>query len=330
MDNFTHSLTGWAIGQAGLKNKSRKGLAALILGANAPDIDVFFGGMACLPLATHRGATHSLVSGIWVLPVLLAALLWAFDRWQVARGATFKSGLPMRPGWLLILSFIGVVSHPLLDLQTSYAVQLLSPFSNDWFHSESLFIIDVWLWTALSFAIWLSRRREKRGEARWMHPARAVLAVMAAYIAMNTGISVQAKQVAERAPALARPDVIFSSIEPAIFWRRKLVWREGEMIRRATYDPLRSPGRVFDVLPPVPTNMADPLARAGMAATPDIARFMRWSVMSMAVVKREGCTATVTYGDARFGDPRVAERFTHRVVLSTGAPGCPPLGSVMP
>ena len=63
MDNITHSLTGWALGQAGLKQKTRKGLAALILAANAPDIDVFFQWAPWEPLATHRGVTHSLIGG---------------------------------------------------------------------------------------------------------------------------------------------------------------------------------------------------------------------------------------------------------------------------
>ena len=56
MDNFTHSLVGWALGQAGLKTKTRKGLAALILGANMPDIDVFFQWVSWAPLAMHRGS----------------------------------------------------------------------------------------------------------------------------------------------------------------------------------------------------------------------------------------------------------------------------------
>ena len=64
VDNFTHSLAGWALGQTGLKRKTRKGLAALILGANMPDIDVFFGWVPWAPLATHRGWTHSLVGGV--------------------------------------------------------------------------------------------------------------------------------------------------------------------------------------------------------------------------------------------------------------------------
>ena len=145
MDNLTHSLAGWALGQAGLKTKTRKGLAALILGANMPDIDVFFGWVAWEPLATHRGFTHGLVGGVLLMPPLLAGLLWGLDRWQVSRGARFKSGLAMHFGWLVALSYIGALSHPLLDWQTTYSVQLLSPLSDKWFHADTLFIIDVWI-----------------------------------------------------------------------------------------------------------------------------------------------------------------------------------------
>ena len=89
MDNVTHSLAGWALGQAGLKAHSRKGLAALILGANMPDIDVFFDAVPWAPLAMHRGFTRGLVGGVLLMPPLLAGLLWLFDRWQVERGAAF-------------------------------------------------------------------------------------------------------------------------------------------------------------------------------------------------------------------------------------------------
>ena len=85
--DLTHSMAGWALGQAGLKTKTRKGLAALILGANMPDIDVFFGNAPWDPLAIHRGFTHGLVGGVLVMPPILAGLLWLLDRWH-ARGAS--------------------------------------------------------------------------------------------------------------------------------------------------------------------------------------------------------------------------------------------------
>ena len=91
-------MAGWALGQAGLKTKTRKGLAALILAANMPDIDVFFGNAPWDPLAIHRGFTHGLVGGVLVMPPVLAGLLLLLDKWQVGRGTEFKSGLAMRFG----------------------------------------------------------------------------------------------------------------------------------------------------------------------------------------------------------------------------------------
>ena len=156
-------MAGWALGQAGLKTTTRKGLAALILGANMPDIDVFFGNAPWDPLAIHRGFTHGIVGGVLVMPPILAGLLWLLDRWQIGRGATFKSGLPMRFGWLVALCYLGALTHPLLDMLTTYSVQLLSPFSNRWYHADGLFIIDVWLWLLLAIGIGVSKRREQKG-----------------------------------------------------------------------------------------------------------------------------------------------------------------------
>jgi hypothetical protein len=75
MDNVTHSLVGWTLGQTGLKRRTCKGLAALILGANAPDIDVFLGWVPWPSLATHRGLAHSFFGGVLVLPPLFVGIL---------------------------------------------------------------------------------------------------------------------------------------------------------------------------------------------------------------------------------------------------------------
>jgi inner membrane protein len=310
MDNFTHSLTGWALGQAGLKDQSRKGLAALILGANMPDIDVLFGWVSWAPLAMHRGFTHGLVGGVLVMPPFLAGLLWLLDRWQVKRGALFKSGLPMHLGWLVALSYIGAISHPLLDLQTTYAVQLLSPFSDLWFHNDALFIIDVWLWTGLAFAIGLSRRREREG-GDWWRPAQVGLAAAVAYITLNSGISLLAKRALTASSAANNPDALFATIEPALFWKRELVWRENGRIGRARYDPVSG---LHQVQPAVPDNMDHPLVRRA-SRDREAADFLRWSVVPIATIERSPCNATVSFGDARFGSPRVSARFLRTVTL---------------
>jgi len=318
VDNITHSLVGWTLGQTGLKTKTRKGLAALILGANMPDIDVFLGWVPWAPLAVHRGWTHSLVGGVLLMPPLLAGLLWLLDRWQLRRGAEFKSGLAMQFRWLVALSYIGAISHPLLDWQNSYAIQLFSPFTNQWFHNDALFIIDPWIWVALALAVWLSRRRERRGVGDWGRPAVAALAVLVAYVGANSAVSARAKSL----PFARAPDVVVATPEPLRFWRREVIWREYGAIARGTFDPFLSLRRFASQTPPEPDGMADPIAREGMDGSRAVIAFMRWSILPMARVERGPCTARVLYEDARFGGRPTVRIMRLSTTVPTGGVGC--------
>ncbi len=318
MDNLTHSLAGWALGQAGLKTVTRKGLAALILGANMPDVDVFFGWAPWEPLAMHRGVTHSLVGGVVLMPPLLAGLLLLLDRWQVQRGAQFKSGLAMRPAWLLALCYLGALTHPLLDLMTTYSVQLLSPFSGAWYHSDGLFIIDIWLWLLLGGAIILSRRREQAGRP-WARPVQAAIAATLVYIGINLAITDRAV-AAVAAVSNGQARSIFASPQPALSWRRQMVWRQGDCYRQARFDPL-SPGiRPFGGCTPV--NLDDPLIQAARRRDPGLRDFLRWSVLPFASIERQRCQAQVTIGDARYLDLVGRSRFVHETTVPNGGPGC--------
>ena len=318
MDNFTHSLAGWAVGQAGLKTKSRKGLAALILGANMPDIDVFFGWVGWPPLAMHRGFTHGLLGGVLLMPPMLAGLLLLLDRWQLKRGKSFKSGLAMHPGWLLALAYLGTLTHPLLDLQTTYAVQLLSPFSAAWYHTDSLFIIDAWVWTALAGTIAWSRWREKQGrECR--QPVQAAIAAVLVYISFNAGLSQTAREaVAQRTPAATD---IFASPPPILFWQRSMAWHEGRNIGRAEFHPFG--GGLMPSEPPQPDGMDDPIVRQILATRPAMRSFLGWSILPIATVERTKCKATVSIGDARYleGGSRHS-RLERQIVTAIPGPGC--------
>src|SRR5206468_10791341 len=94
----------------GLKRRSRFAFAACLLGANAPDIDVF--APLVLPvqgIEFHRGPVH----GIFAWPILAAgivAILWLVDRlWRPPDAA------PLRAGALFVVAFLAVLSHPFLD-----------------------------------------------------------------------------------------------------------------------------------------------------------------------------------------------------------------------
>jgi inner membrane protein len=319
VDNITHSLTGWALGQAGLKTQTRKGLAVLILGANMPDIDVFFGSAGWEPLAMHRGFTHGLVGGVLVMPPMLAGLLWLLDRWQIGRGATFKSGLPMRFGWLVALAYLATLTHPLSDLLTTYSVQLLAPISTAWFHADALFIIDVWIWLLLGGSIAWSRIREEKGRA-WRRPVQAALAIAVAYIGINLIISQRAYAAVHRWAGERPVEAMFASPPPVTSWRRGLVWREGDCYRWSSFDPLaRTFGPVSNCRP---TNMNDPMVREAVRRDPALAKFLRWSILPLAEVERSRCSVGVEIGDARYQDFRSRSRLSRESVVPTGGRGC--------
>lgn len=317
MDNLTHSLTGWALAETGLKRRTRKGLAACVLAANMPDIDVFFGWAPWQPLATHRGFTHGLVGGVLLMPPLLAGLLWLLDRWQTRGGAQFAAGLPMRFGWLVLLCYLGALTHPLLDLQNTYAVQLLSPASVRWFHTDGLFIVSPWLLAMLGGGIWLARRRRRS------LPALVGLAGAIGFVALNVGISSLAWKAPTRDVPYANPDRIFASPEPIAFWRRDLFWRQNGLVSFGRYDPLRSPTGLVSHGQSIPDRMDEPLVRRAAASTPEVRKFLAWSQLPVAAVKLQGCMARVNFGDARFSGPALSRNFNVVAMVPSGAPGCP-------
>ena len=86
MDNITHSFAGALLGEMGLKRRSRFAMAACLLGANAPDIDVF--APLVLPvdgIEFHRGPLHS----VFAWPVLAAG-----DRRNPVAGRSAEAAWP--------------------------------------------------------------------------------------------------------------------------------------------------------------------------------------------------------------------------------------------
>ena len=317
-------MAGWALGQTGLKTTTRKGLAALILGANMPDIDVFFGNAPWDPLAIHRGFTHGLVGGVVLMPPVLAGLLWLLDRWQLSHDRQFKSGLPMRFGWLVLLSYLGAITHPLLDMLTTYSVQLFSPFSDLWYHADGLFIIDIWLWLLLAIAIGVSKRREQHGR-EWRRLPQVTIGIILAYIGLNLAITQRADAAVRRWAGDRPVEALFASPPPVEFWKRGLVWREDGCYRRSTYRPFA--GGFGAVSECEPTNMDDPVVREAIRRDPRLQKFLKWSILPQADVRRQRCAAHVAIGDARYGEGR-RSRLARESTVPVGGPGCPLLDNM--
>jgi inner membrane protein len=322
MDNLAHTLTGAALGEAGLKEKTGLGLATLMIAANLPDLDAL-GLLVGENLAWRRGWTHGPI-GLLVLPPLLAGVMLAFDRWQARRGTRPPDRLPVRAGWLLALAYIGAISHPLLDLLNTYGVRLLMPFSERWFYGDTLFIIDVWLWTMLALGVWLTRRRRRGDHPRPRTPALASLALAVVYIGvMGAGSATAERMTAHAAEARGLGPVgeVVASPVPVDPFRRRMAFEIGDAygfgeVRWTPQPELRLSPEL------VPTNMDDPAVAEAARRSKGVADFLYWSRLPFAKLERRPDVTLVTIGDARYSDGLSSGTFTRIVRLpSAAAPG---------
>jgi inner membrane protein len=158
VDPLTHTLVGANLASTRLGQSTRYGAAALLIGANLPDIDVlaYFWGED-VAIGFRRGWTHG-IAALILLPFLLTALLMLWHRVGSRRRA---AATPLRPGWLLLASAIAVLTHPFLDWLNNYGMRWLMPFDGTWFYGDSVFIMDPWLWLILG-AMWLLPRPPTR------------------------------------------------------------------------------------------------------------------------------------------------------------------------
>jgi inner membrane protein len=290
MDNLTHSLIGAALGQAGLKRKTGLAMPTLIIAANIPDIDGVCMILGTVSLAMRRGLTHGPIA-LLVLPLLLTGAMIAFDRWQARRGKRPKGRLPVRPGWLLALAYVGCLSHPLFDWMNSYGIRLLEPFSHRWYYGDALFIVDPWLLAILATGIWLSRRREQAVGAEWRLPALAAIAGVVVYVALNLGISgLAASRVLGEAPY---PAVAVANPTPLTFWRREVLWRGNGEFGSFIVDPWVAPRQNQAA---TPIGMDDPRIAERLPGNPAARALLFWSRMPVAKINGD----TVVLGDQRF------------------------------
>jgi len=164
MDNLTHSLVAIALSRSFFKQRVPYATTALIVAANAPDLDLVAGWSGIRYLQVHRGLTHSLLFlPVWVLLIAVGLRVVA-RRWPgkshllqlgpaegAENGTRTATAVPRVPSWGLALglAFVGVASHLLLDLTNAYGIRLLWPLSHRWFAWDIENIFDPWIWVGL-------------------------------------------------------------------------------------------------------------------------------------------------------------------------------------
>lgn len=297
MDNLTHTLVGLALAESGLKRRTRYATAALLLGANLPDVDgfVYFFGSGTGALAFRRGWTHGPLAMV-AFPLLLTAAVLG---WHRLRGRRRETGPPpVDARWVLALAAMAVLSHPLLDLLNTYGVRLLMPFSGRWFYGDTLFIIDPWLWLALITGSILTRRRARRMASHPHRPIRAALGVSAAYVTMMALSSrigaglVKARAVGPPAQRTLVSPVFLTPLRRMVVRDLGTSYEVGELAF--------GPEARYVVIGRQPAGFDEP--GVGQAsATPAGADFLSWARFPYFHVERQGESLQVLISDMRYG-----------------------------
>ena len=306
MDNLCHTLIGAALGEAGLKRRTRFGNATLMIASNLPDIDVLVFATGTPSVAFRRGWTHGILADALLPPLLTGVMLFVASR----RPATSREP-SIRPMQLLLLSYIGVILHVSMDLLNTYGVRLLMPFSQRWFYGDVLFIIDPWLWLALGAGVGLSIRRRAPNWSRTSLAVAAVyvLAMLAAARAARTEMIERWQQVEGQPPRALMVGPI-----PVTPLQRQIIIDAGDRYETGMFT-WRPRNIRFDI-GDVPKNDSDPRVALARDA-PNIRAFLIWSRFPFWTLEPVEGGTRVTVGDMRFNGGRgiALRNFTQSTVV---------------
>lgn len=222
MDSLTQLTFGACAGYAVAGSRfGRRALAFGALAGTIPDLDTFVlsGAGVWSEWRNHRGVTHSLFFAPVVAPVL-GWIAWSYHN----RARPFEpAGAGDALGPWIALFFVGLVTHPLLDVFTIYGTQLLAPFSDVRFALPGLGIIDPIYTLPLAAAAVLALLQPARLRSRlliWLALSGSVVYQFYG-VGQNQRVEKMARaQLAAEGVALADVRVYTTIFQP---WLRRVV-----------------------------------------------------------------------------------------------------------
>jgi inner membrane protein len=298
VDNLCHTLTGAAMGHAGLAKRSALGMSTLLIASNLPDIDVGVFATSALPMAVRRGWTHGILAQA-LLPPLLAGAMLVWHRAVLRR--ILPSSVAPRFGVLALLAYAGVLSHVFLDFLNSYGVRLLMPLSDRWFYGDALYIVDPWMYLALAGGVVFAYGFRRDGRLRPERPAQVGLAIAGIYIALMLLSNTMARSVV--ADGLVRaglPATTRFMVTPVLVnpFRREVVLDLGDRYEKGFvwFEPaahFRPAGYG------VATNLRDPIVQEALRV-PRAQGYLQWSRFPFAAVEQSRRPPRVWLNDYRY------------------------------
>ena len=155
MDNLTHAFVGAAMAECAVPRETASRtriamMAAGIVAANAPDVDLLYTNITEEPLGYllhHRGHSHT-------LPALaaLGLLIW----WSLRLMPSLRSELRGPQPRYVVLIAAALASHLLMDTANGYGTHLFYPWSSRWVYGDAVFVLEPWLWAILGTTLALN------------------------------------------------------------------------------------------------------------------------------------------------------------------------------
>ena len=210
LDSFTHIAVGSALGMAAMGACSPRWKAALwgSVCQTLPDLDTFIHhGDPIRDMTLHRGDSHSL----FYLTLLAPFLAWGISRIYREPQLFWR--------WLL-LTWLALVLHPLLDVTTVYGTQLLRPFTDYPFGAGAIFIIDPLFTVPVTIGALVALCWRSPSALRWNAVA---MGLSAAYLAWTFVAQHHVTGIAREALREQKIDAQLVEVDPTalntVLWR---------------------------------------------------------------------------------------------------------------
>ena len=290
---MTQIALGAAVGEAVLGRKV--GHRAALWGAlcgTLPDLDVFVPFAGPVEAFTyHRSFSHS---------ILVAAVVTPFIVWLILK--LHPSTAPQRRGWLLLV-YLVLATHALLDSFTVYGTQILWPLVTTPVTWSTVFIIDPAYTVPLLIGVTCALAARRTGS--WGHRANTIgLALSTLYLVWSVGAKLYVNDVAR--DSLAQQGVRYSKLLSGPGPFNTILWRVIAMSEDGYYEGIyslldRDRSMRFAVYPTQPQ-----LLRGLEEHWP--VRRLQWFTKGFYSVGREGDAVVMT--DLRMGlEPGYVFRF---------------------
>ena len=212
MDSLTQIVLGASVAEATLGKKiGNKAIALGALAGTIPDLDIISGFFVDDLTASvmHRGFSHSIFFPFIAAPILA----WIFKK-------IYNNFTNVRFYDWLKMFFLAIITHPLLDAQTTWGTQLFWPF--EWrIAIENIFIIDpIYTLPFLTFLV-LTAFQNRLSKKRKLYNSLGLI-ISSAYLLMT--LSFKGIAHYKIAKALEKNNIEYKDINTRATYFNSILW----------------------------------------------------------------------------------------------------------